>query len=218
MGKKLALYEALNHREAKAGLAFNCTAPEVNSGICIKALTPQWGGEWDEPTVVNIRHLLKSSRISWRSTIIPSYQTKCRWWWWSELRYRRRRCRCRRRRWCRRRRNGRNFGQAIKASLSTSKEKEIKCSPSRRCVAAGLGNVDFKMSTLKRQCQKRRTIHYLNGPFPASFTLFSSFLNCNWQKCTKNLISFAYDGIRTMDLWCRKRPLPTVPQPGPSNI
>ena len=49
---------------------------------------------------------------------------------------------------------------------------------------------------------------FLNEPFPASFSLFSSFLGRNWQ-----IITFEYQfivanvGIWTTDLWCRKRPL-----------
>ena len=52
---------------------------------------------------------------------------------------------------------------------------------------------------------RRRRIHwppvfhfFKNGPFPASFSLFSSFQD-SWQ--------FAYDWIRTVDLWNWKEPL-----------
>ena len=44
-----------------------------------------------------------------------------------------------------------------------------------------------------------------NGPFPASFSLFSCF-QCSWQLTMFNK-NFADDWIRTADLWCRKRPL-----------
>ena len=45
-----------------------------------------------------------------------------------------------------------------------------------------------------------------NGPFTASFSLCSSFLDCNWQIITFEDF-FADARIRTADLWCQKRPL-----------
>ena len=43
------------------------------------------------------------------------------------------------------------------------------------------------------------------GPFPSSFSLFSSFEN-SWQYIGR-YVEFANDWIRTADLWCQKRPL-----------
>ena len=44
------------------------------------------------------------------------------------------------------------------------------------------------------------------GPFPASFSLFSSFLDSNDRKIQSNYYN-ADVGNRTANIWCRKRPL-----------
>ena len=49
---------------------------------------------------------------------------------------------------------------------------------------------------------------FLNGPYPTSFSLFSSFQCTVDSKQMFNInIIFADDWIRTADLWYRKRPL-----------
>ena len=47
------------------------------------------------------------------------------------------------------------------------------------------------------------TSFFQDGPFPASFSLFSSFP----FQCTIGRFNFADVGIQTADLWCRKQPL-----------
>ena len=52
------------------------------------------------------------------------------------------------------------------------------------------------------------SICFLNGPVPASFPLFLSFLNCNLHISTLHSKYFIVDvGNQIADLWCRKRPL-----------
>ena len=57
------------------------------------------------------------------------------------------------------------------------------------------------------QCWSNKTwltFHFLNGPFPTSFSLFLSFQS-SWQQMTN--IIFPNDWIRTTDLWNWKWPL-----------
>ena len=68
-----------------------------------------------------------------------------------------------------------------------------------------LRQIHPRLAPLKLVFEVSLSLCFLNGRFPASFSLFSSF-QCSWQNNKYvRYKSFANDWIWTADLWCRKR-------------